>query len=91
MNGRGGVFADPKLVASKGWQQPMRDTDRQHVRFIWISRGGTGKQGGQGPTGYKLRPARLLARSLAERVGVAALVKQREEARVKQEQQRATK
>lgn len=34
-------------------------------QVIWIKRGGVGKSG-SGPTGYKTRPARVLARAMAE-------------------------
>lgn len=37
-------------------------TDRQ---TIWIKRGGTGKSGA-GPSGWKMKPSRILARALAE-------------------------
>jgi hypothetical protein len=33
---------------------------------IWIPRGGSSKGSGSGPSGYKLKPARILARALAE-------------------------
>lgn len=36
------------------------------LQIIKIKRGGTGKMSGSGPTGYKTKPARLLARSLAD-------------------------
>lgn len=45
---------------------------------IWINRGGTGRMSGSGPTGRKTRPAAMLARSLAERAGVAAATKARQ-------------
>ncbi len=54
-------------MSNKQIMCPLKDrcTPRQS---IWIKRGAIkgGNGGGQGPTGYKLRPARVLARSLAD-------------------------
>lgn len=49
---RAAVKCPPKLVGTK--QQE-----------VWIKRGGIGHQSGSGPSGSKLKPARVLARSLA--------------------------
>jgi hypothetical protein len=53
MKGRCGVTCHDKDVG----------TPRQTIQ---IKRGGMGKASGEGPQGWKLRPARLLSRSLAE-------------------------
>jgi hypothetical protein len=45
-----------KPVPNSTWTGPV----------ILIKRGGTGQQSGSGPSGWKLRPAARLARSLAE-------------------------
>lgn len=70
MKGRGGVMMKPSLqeIVAR-----LPDTERKpspkakHINEIWIKRGGTGKTSGSGPSGWKLRPARLLSRSLAGR------------------------
>ena len=53
MKGRGPKFCPPEMVG----------TDQQ---TIWIRRGGNGRVSGAGPSGHKLKPAKVLARSLAE-------------------------
>lgn len=53
MKGRSGVICPAHLVG----------TPQQTIK---LKRWGAGKSG-QGPTGWKLRPAKVLARSLAER------------------------
>lgn len=42
--------------------QSLIGTPQQTIK---IKRGGTGKTSGSGPSGYKLKPARVLSRSLA--------------------------
>lgn len=72
MKGRSAVIAPRNIVGTPG-------------QTIKIKRGGTGGTSGAGPTGRKTRPAALLARSLAERAGVAQHVK------ATQERQRASR
>lgn len=80
MQSRAGVIVSDKVAASAAWQEPIRDGMLKHKRFIWIKRGGTASSG-SGPTGWKTKPAARLARSLAERPGVALAVKQRQQAK----------
>ncbi len=51
-------------------------TPQQNVK---LKRGGVGRQSGNGPSGYKTNPAKLLSRSLAERTGVSLAAKTRQE------------
>jgi len=50
----------------------MRDGDLKHARFVWVKRGGVGRQSGSGPSGCKATPRALLSRALRDRAGVAA-------------------
>lgn len=70
MRGRGGVVMPRRLVAvvlmlPENEKKPAPKA--HHINEIWTKRGGDGKMSGSGPSGWKLRPAKRLARSLAER------------------------
>lgn len=52
MRGRGPVYCRQSVIGTKS-------------QTIWLKRGGKGQQSGSGPSGHKLRPAKVLARSLA--------------------------
>lgn len=78
MKARAPFLAKKGLIESAEWNEPIRDGQKNHARFIWLMQYGTGKNG-QGPTGKKTRPAKMLARQLAERPGVAAAEKARQE------------
>ena len=79
MHARAPITAGRKMVASDAWQIPMSsDGGGSHVRFIRSKRGGTGGTGGSGPTGYKATPRALLSRHMADRTGVALVVKNRQ-------------
>lgn len=80
MRGRAGVCVSAKRASQAAWLEPIRDGDTKHARFVWIKRGGASKSSGSGPSGYKLNPAKVLARALAERPGVAHAVKTRQQA-----------
>ena len=70
MRGRGGVMMPQSLqehVARLPESERKPAAKVHHINEIWIKRGGTGKTSGSGPSGWKLRPARLLSRSLAGR------------------------
>lgn len=82
MHTRAAIIANRKVVVSEAWNEPIRDGQNKHVRFLWGKRGGTGKMSGNGPSGRKATPRAMLARSLADRPLVAAVVKARQEARV---------
>lgn len=82
MRGKGGVCVSDKVASSALWQEPILPNQNKHVRMVWIKRGGPTKIG-SGPSGYKLTPARVLARSLAERPNVAQAVKARQQAKEK--------
>jgi hypothetical protein len=60
--------------------EPMHDGSNKHRRFIWIKRGGVGRQSGSGPSGCKATPRALLSRSMRDRAGVAAVVTARQAA-----------
>lgn len=79
MKGRSGVCVSARRAATTLWQEPILPGQNKHPRMVWIKRGGPTRIG-SGPSGYKLRPAKVLARSLAERPGVALLVKTRQQA-----------
>jgi hypothetical protein len=81
MHARAPIIADRKLVASEAWNEPIRDGSNKHVRFLWHKRGGTASSG-SGPTGHKATKRALLARALADRPNVAAVVTARQAARV---------
>lgn len=80
MRGRGGVIAGADKTRQAAWGEPMTDGQTKHARFVWIKRGGPGKQAGSGPTGHKATPRALLARSMRDRPGVAKVVTERQAA-----------
>lgn len=47
-------------------RQPSEQKSAARPFEIWVPRGGDGKTSGAGPSGWKLRPAKVLARKLAE-------------------------
>jgi hypothetical protein len=53
------------------------------LQIVKLKRGGQGRISGSGPSGYKVNPAKLLSRSLAERTGANLAAKTRQEARIK--------
>lgn len=63
------VLAKKSLTESVAWNEPIRDGQKNHARFIWLTQYGTGSNG-QGATGKKNKPAKRLARMLADRPGV---------------------
>lgn len=65
MHAKAPVYATPSQV-------------RNGLTTIKLKRGGTGGNSGSGPTGYKATARALLARSMAERAGVAQAVKARQ-------------
>ena len=70
MRGRSGLMMPKKLaeiVAALPDSERKPAPKAKHINEIWIKRGGSGKMSGSGPSGWKLRPAKRLARSLAER------------------------
>lgn len=81
MQGRGGVCVSAKVAAQPNWLEPIRDGQSSHRRFVWIKKC-SGGQNGSGPTGHKATPRALLARTLAERPGVSAVVTTRQAATV---------
>lgn len=82
MHGRSGVIAPSSMRRQAAWGEPISDGQLKHLRFVWIKRGGTGRTSGSGPSGRRATPRALLARTLAERAGVAEVVKARQAARV---------
>lgn len=68
MNGRGAVYAKPNRVSHPSWNSGYADkgTMRYPAREFWLKRGGIGKMSGNGPSGWKLTPAHVLSRSLAD-------------------------
>ena len=82
MHARAPIIAGPKQSRTEAWQEPIRDGQNKHARFIWVKRGGVGSTSGSGPTGRKATPRALLARNLANRPGVAAFVTARQAATV---------
>jgi hypothetical protein len=66
MHARAPVFATPGMIRSG---QPL---------IIKGKRGGTGRMSGSGPSGRKATPRALLARTLAGRTGVSAVVTERQ-------------
>lgn len=82
MRGRGGVCVNAKAASREAWIVPMRDGDMKHARFVWIKRGGVGRQSGSGPSGCKATPRALLSRALRDRAGVALVVTTRQATRV---------
>jgi hypothetical protein len=82
MHARAPIIADRKMVATEAWNEPLRNDQTKHARFVWVKRGGVGKQSGNGPSGRKATPRALLARTLRDRPGVAEFVTKRQAARV---------
>jgi hypothetical protein len=80
MHGRAGVIARRALTLRPEWNEPITSGQLKHRRFVWINRGGDSKTSGSGPQGRKATPARLLARSLAEREGANTAATRRHEA-----------
>lgn len=80
MRGRAGVCVSPKVASQEAWLEPITDKMLKHRRFRWQKRGGNSKTSGSGPSGHKATPRALLARALAERAGVAAVVTARQAA-----------
>jgi len=69
MKGKGPFMAKPSLVNSEAWNTPSKDGGgnlRYPAREIWVPKRGGGKNG-SGPSGWKMRPSKVLARALAER------------------------
>lgn len=68
MNGRGAVYPKAKILSYPSWNVSF--VDKGNMRFpareYWIKRGGIGKMSGNGPSGWKLTPAHVLSRSLAD-------------------------
>lgn len=70
MKGRGGLRMPAKLaeIVAALPENERKPTDKvRHLNEIWVPRGGDGKTSGSGPSGWKLRPSKRLARSLADR------------------------
>lgn len=68
MRGRGPVMMSARLQAivaelPESERRPTKTS--RHINEIWIKRGGPGKSG-DNASGWKLRPSKVLARSLAE-------------------------
>lgn len=80
MKAKAGVCVNAKRAASAAWNEPIKDGQLKHARFVWVRRGSNNGQNGNGPSGYKVTPSRRLARSLADRPGVALAVKKRQQA-----------
>lgn len=68
MHARAPVFATPGMIRSG---QPL---------VVKMKRGGTGRMSGSGPSGCKATPRALLARSMADRANVSAVVTARQAA-----------
>jgi hypothetical protein len=85
MKGKCGVIAPKNRVKHPDWDIGFVDKGgfRYPAREIKIKRGGQGRISGSGPSGYKMNPAKLLSRSLAERTGANLAAKTRQEARIK--------
>lgn len=68
MQARAPVLANAKLVASDRWNYGFIDKGnmRYPARERWLPRGNGGSSG-SGPSGWKLRKSKVLARSLADR------------------------
>lgn len=62
------VLAKASRVAKPDWHVSLVDKANQRfpAREIWIKRGGA-LRAGSGPSGWKLRKSKVLARSLADR------------------------
>ena len=79
MKARAPFYAKKKMIESAEWNEPILDGQKNHVRFIWLQQYGTGSNG-QGATGKKNKPAKLLARMLADRPGVNLAEQKRQQA-----------
>lgn len=79
MRGRSPVTADANKIRHPSWSVSYLDgnTQRFPAREIWLRSPGKGHNG-SGPSGWKLKPSMVLARSLADRPGVAELVRKRQ-------------
>jgi hypothetical protein len=82
MRGRGGVTALSSMRRQAAWNEPLIGGQLKHLRFVWIKRGGVGRQSGSGPSGCTATPRALLSRALRDRAGVAAAVTKRQAATV---------
>lgn len=71
MHSRAPLMASAKLAASEIWNEPIRDGQNKHRRFIWLTQFGVGRMG-SGPQGRKATKRALLSRALRERAGAAA-------------------
>lgn len=80
MHGRSGVIARRRMTSQPAWSEPITGGQLKHVRFVWNKRGGNSKTSGSGAMGRKAKPARLLARNLADRPGVNVVMTKRHEA-----------
>lgn len=69
MKAKAPVVAKASLVSNPVWNVGYMDKGsmRYPARERWIKRGGVGKTSGSGLSGWKLRPSKVLARSLADR------------------------
>ena len=68
MQSRAPYLAKASRVNHPSWHVGFIDKGnmRYPAREVWIKRGGMGHSG-SGPSGWKVRPAKALARSLADR------------------------
>lgn len=68
MQSRAPLRAPARRTTHPNWNVTVNDgnTIRYPAREIWIKKGGA-TSGGSGPSGWKARKSRMLARSLAER------------------------
>lgn len=77
MHSRAPLLANPKIVASDEWREPIRDGQQKHRRFIFLTQFGVGSTGA-GPQGRRATKRALLARALRERAGAAEAEKTRQ-------------
>lgn len=82
MRAKAPVRASANMVKHPSWNVGHIDKGnwRWPARERWLRRGGNASSG-SGASGWKLRRSAVLARSLADRPGVAALVKARQQER----------
>lgn len=68
MQSRAPLRAPTRRTTSPSWSATISDGNniRYPAREIWIKKGGA-SSAGSGPTGWKSRKSKMLARSLAER------------------------
>lgn len=78
MKARAPLMARKSITQSAEWNEPIKDGQKKHVRFIWATQFGTGRSGA-GATGRKTRPAAQLQRMLADRPGAAQAERARQE------------